>query len=104
LETLAAGTFACEPPRIGGVERVVGYVDDTLDDALARRVGRLALASFGADLESSTTCAPRWLTPLLDPGSMLLFDEFDGGDDAFGDPVTGRSGGCLGRGWRCRRR
>jgi hypothetical protein len=54
LETLAAGTFACEPPRIRGVELVVGYFDDTLDDALARQVGRVGLASLDADLESST--------------------------------------------------
>jgi predicted O-methyltransferase YrrM len=78
FETLATGTFACEPPRIRGVELVVGYFDDTLDDALARQVGRVALASLDADLESSTTCALRWLTPLLDRGSLLLFDEFDG--------------------------
>jgi predicted O-methyltransferase YrrM len=78
FETLAVGTFACEPPRIRGVELVVGYFDDTLDDGLARRVGRVALASLDADLESSTTRALRWLTPLLDRGSLLLFDEFDG--------------------------
>jgi predicted O-methyltransferase YrrM len=78
FETLPAGTFACEPPRIRGVDVVVGQFDDTLDDALARRVGRVALASLDADLESSTMCALRWLTPLLDRGSLLLFDEFDG--------------------------
>jgi predicted O-methyltransferase YrrM len=78
FETLAAGTFACEPPRIHGVELVIGSFDDTLDDALARRVGRVALASLDADLESSTICALRWLTPLLGQGSLLLFDEFDG--------------------------
>jgi predicted O-methyltransferase YrrM len=78
FETLAAGTFACEPPRLRGVELVVGDFDDTLDEALARRVGRVALASLDADLESSTICALRWLTPLLGEGSLLLFDEFDG--------------------------
>jgi len=78
FETLAAGTFACDPPRIRGVELVVGSFADTLDDALARRVGRVALASLDADLESSTMSALRWLTPLLDQGSLLLFDEFDG--------------------------
>jgi hypothetical protein len=69
FETLASGTFACEPPRIRGVELVVGYFDDALDDALARRVGRVALASLDADLESSTMCALRWLTQLIDQGS-----------------------------------
>jgi predicted O-methyltransferase YrrM len=78
FETLVAGTFACEPPRIRGVKFVVGYFADSLDDVLARRVGRVALASLDADLESSTLCALRWLTPLLDQGSLLLFDEFDG--------------------------
>jgi predicted O-methyltransferase YrrM len=78
FETLPPGTFACKPPRIRGVEFVVGYFDDSLDDALARRVGPVALASLDADLESSTMCALSWLTPLLMPGSLLLFDEFDG--------------------------
>jgi predicted O-methyltransferase YrrM len=82
FETLEPGTFACEQPRIRGVEFVVGYFDDTLDDALAHRVGRVALASLDADLESSTLCALRWLTPLLDQGSLLLFDEFDGAGGA----------------------
>ncbi len=78
FETLAPGTFACKPPRIRGVDFVVGYFDATLDDTLARRVGPVALASLDADLESSTMCALTWLTPLLTPGSLLLFDEFDG--------------------------
>jgi hypothetical protein len=60
------------------VKFVVGNFADSLDDVLARRVGRVALASLDADLESSTLCALRWLTPLLDQGSLLLFDEFDG--------------------------
>jgi predicted O-methyltransferase YrrM len=78
FETLTPGTFACEQPRIRGVEFVVGYFEDSLDDNLARRVGPVALASLDADLESSTLCALRWLTPLLHQGSLLLFDEFDG--------------------------
>ena len=78
FETLASGTFACEPPRIRGVELVVGYFDDALDDALARRVGRVALGRSTPTSKSSTMCALRWLTPLIDQGSLLLFDEFDG--------------------------
>jgi hypothetical protein len=34
-----------------------------------------SLASLDTDLESSTTCALRWLTLLLDHGSLLLFDD-----------------------------
>lgn len=78
FETLEPGTFACNPPDIDGVELVVGYFQDTLDDELAARVGQVALASLDADLESATLCALRWLTPLLRDGSLLLFDEFDG--------------------------
>lgn len=81
-ENLTPGTFAGEVPDIPGVEFVIGRFCDTLDDELAGRVGRVALASLDADLESSTLCALRWLTPLLDEGSLLLFDEFDGGDGA----------------------
>lgn len=81
-ENLPPGTFAGDVPDIRGVEFVVGWFRDTLDDVLAARVGRVALACLDADLESSTRCALHWLTPLLDEGSLLLFDEFDGGGGA----------------------
>lgn len=81
-ETLAPGTFACAPPRIGGVEIVEGYFEDSLTPALARRVGSVSLASLDADLYSSTLCALRWLTPLLHTGSLLLFDEFLGENES----------------------
>jgi hypothetical protein len=81
-DELAAGTFACAPPRIRGVEIVEGYYKDSLTPALARRVGRVSLASVDCDLHSSTLCALRWLTPLLGTGSLLLFDEFLGGQEA----------------------
>ena len=77
-EEAEIGAFACEPPRIRGVEIVKGYFEDSLTPELASRVGRVAMASLDADLYSSTTCALRWLTPLLGTGSLLLFDEFLG--------------------------
>jgi hypothetical protein len=49
---------------------------------LRRRVGRVAFAHLDADLFSSTLFALRWLTPLLNTGSVLQFDEFIGGDCA----------------------
>jgi hypothetical protein len=64
------------------VEIVVGYFQDSLTDELARRVGSVSFASFDADLYSSTTCALRWLTPLLHTGSLLLFDEFLGENES----------------------
>jgi Macrocin-O-methyltransferase (TylF) len=81
-ENLEVGHFACKPPKIRGAEIVVGYFDASLTPELAQRVGRVALASLDADLFSSTLCALTWLTPLLGHGSLLLFDEYLGGDEA----------------------
>jgi hypothetical protein len=81
-ENLERGAFACVPPSIPGVHVIEGYFEDSLTDELAQRVGRVALASFDADLYSSTLCALRWLTPLLDTGSLLLFDQYLGGGGA----------------------
>jgi hypothetical protein len=78
FENAEVGAFACRPPEIAGVEIVDGYFEDSLTPELARRVGRVALASLDADLYSSTLCALRWLTPLLTAGSLLLFDEYLG--------------------------
>lgn len=63
-ENLQVGYFAGKPPRIRGVEIVKGYFDKTLTPELARRVGRVALASLDADLFSSTLFALGWLYPL----------------------------------------
>ena len=53
-----------------------------LTPELTREVGRVSLAHFDADLHSSTACALTCVTPLLQPGSLLLFDEFLGEDPA----------------------
>ena len=80
-ENQGVGAFACAPPRIPGVHIVEGFFEDSLTPELAQRVGRVALASLDADLYSSTLCALRWLTPLLGPGSVLLFDEYLGANE-----------------------
>lgn len=81
-EHLAAGTFATQVPKLAGVRIVEGYFDDSLTPALATEVGAVSLAHLDADLYSSTVTALNWLTPLLQPGSLLLFDEFCGEDPA----------------------
>ena len=81
-ENLPAGNFATQVPRLTGVRIVEGFFEDSLTPALAREVGRVSLAHFDADLHSSTACALDWVTPLLQPGSLLLFDEFLGEDPA----------------------
>ena len=80
FENAEVGTFAADPPKIAGVEMVVGYFENSLTPELAKRVGSVAFASLDADLYSSTMTALRWLTPLLHTGSLLLFDEFIGED------------------------
>lgn len=82
FENADVGTFAGPVPKIRGVVFVKGYFESTCTDELRMRVGRVALAHLDADLQSSTLCALRWLTPLLNTGSILQFDEFVGGGRA----------------------
>jgi predicted O-methyltransferase YrrM len=77
-ENLPAGNFATPVPKLAGVRIVEGFFEDSLTPQLAREVGKVSLAHFDADLESSTGRALDWLTPLLQPGSVLVFDEFLG--------------------------
>jgi hypothetical protein len=81
-ENLAAGTFATPVPTLRGVRIVKGFFEDSLTPALAKEVGPVSLAHFDADLFSATETALNWIDPLLHGGSLLLFDEFDGTDDA----------------------
>jgi hypothetical protein len=81
-EHLAPGTFATPVPILRGVRIVDGFFEDSLTTGLAGEVGRVSFAHFDADLHSSTACALDWVTPLLEPGALLLFDEFCGEDPA----------------------
>lgn len=81
-ENAPVGSFAGPVPKIPGVVFVKGYFEETCTEDLRRRVGRVAFAHLDADLHSSTLCALRWLTPMLNTGSILLFDEFIGGGRA----------------------
>jgi Macrocin-O-methyltransferase (TylF) len=82
FENAPVGAFAGPVPKIEGVVFVKGYFEQTCTEDLRQRVGRVAFAHLDADLFSSTLCALRWLTPLLNTGSILQFDEFIGGDCA----------------------
>jgi hypothetical protein len=78
FEGARPGAFACAPPTIPGVELVVGWFADVLTPQLAAGIGRVALASLDADCYSSTRSALRWLTDVVDVGSLLVFDEYLG--------------------------
>lgn len=78
FESAPVGAFAQAVPKIPGVIFVKGYFDKTLTPELQARIGQVAFAHLDADLYSSTKTALEWLTPLLNTGSLLLFDEFDG--------------------------
>jgi predicted O-methyltransferase YrrM len=81
-EHLKKGTFATEVPRLRGVRIVDGFFENSLTDQLAKEIGRISLAHLDADLYSSTLTALNWMTPLLQPGSVLLFDELIGEEPA----------------------
>jgi hypothetical protein len=81
-EHLPAGNFATPVPTLLGVRVVKGFFDSSLTPQLAGEVGRVSLAHVDVDLYESTKCVLTWLTPLLVPGSLLLFDEFCGEDPA----------------------
>lgn len=81
-EHLKKGTFATEVPKLRGVRIVNGFFEDTLTDQLAEEIGQISFAHLDADLYSSTLTALNWMTPLLQPGCVLLFDELIGEDPA----------------------
>ena len=81
-EHLPKGNFATPVPRLTGMRIVKGFFDKSLTPELAAEVGRVSLAHLDADLYESTVTVLDWLTPLLGPGSLLLFDEFLGEDPA----------------------
>jgi predicted O-methyltransferase YrrM len=78
FENAKAGTFAGRVPSISGVNFVKGYFETTLTPQLRDEIGKVAFAHLDADLYTSTIYVLTWLTPLLDVGSLLLFDEFIG--------------------------
>lgn len=82
FENAKTGEFAGPVPKISGVNFVKGYFEQTCTPELKARIGQIAFAHMDADLYSSTLFALHWMTGSLDTGSLLLFDEFEGGERA----------------------
>lgn len=74
---LPAGTFKVEQvPDVPGAELVVGWFEDTLADFLTRHPDPVAFLHLDADLYSSTITVLEHVGPRLQPGSVIVFDEY----------------------------
>jgi predicted O-methyltransferase YrrM len=74
---LPAGTFATgQLPDVAGAELVVGWFNDTLADFLAHHPDPVAFLHLDADLYSSTVTVLEHVGPRLEPGSVIVFDEY----------------------------
>jgi predicted O-methyltransferase YrrM len=71
------GAFAVpEPPSVPGAELVVGWFDDTLPGFLEAHPGPVDLLHVDGDLYSSAVTVLEQVGPRLQPGSIVIFDEF----------------------------
>lgn len=74
---IPAGTFATgQLPDVPGAKLVVGWFNDTLADFLADHPGPVAFLHLDADLYSSTVTILEHVGPRLQPGSVIVFDEY----------------------------
>lgn len=71
-----AGQFAQEPPTIPGATIVVGLFEDTLPAFLAEHDDPIAFLHVDADLYASTKTVLDLVGDRLQPGAVVLFDEF----------------------------
>jgi hypothetical protein len=71
------GTFALDHiPTIPGAEIVPGWFADTVAPWLDANPGTIAFAHIDCDLYSSTATVLGALADRLEPGAVLVFDEF----------------------------
>ena len=61
---------------VEGVNIVAGRFEESLTPAVQNRVGKVAIAWIDCDLYESTVPVLRFLTPLLDEGTLLFFDDW----------------------------
>ena len=71
------GKFAVQQyPKVGDAELHVGWFSDTLPKFLANNSGSAAFLHLDADLYSSTVTVLAELDERIEPGTVLLFDEY----------------------------
>ena len=74
---IPAGTFKTDSlPEVPGAELVVGLFEHTLPDFLASHDDPVAFVHLDADLYSSTATVLEHVGPRLQPGSVIIFDEY----------------------------
>ncbi|GAB3503963.1 class I SAM-dependent methyltransferase [Amycolatopsis cihanbeyliensis] len=77
LAGVPAGAFARDDlPEVPGAHLVVGLFADTLPDFLAAHRGRVDFLHVDSDLYSSARTVLEQVGPRLEPGSVIVFDEF----------------------------
>ena len=72
------GTYSSDGaiPKIHGGEFIVGEFQDTLIEFFSVSRPKASVINFDADLYSSTLCALRACQNVIDPSTILIFDEF----------------------------
>jgi predicted O-methyltransferase YrrM len=74
---IPAGTFKTDDlPEVPGAELVVGLFEHTLPDFLASHSDPVAFIHLDADLYSSTATVLEHVGPRLQPGTVIVFDEY----------------------------
>ena len=73
-----AGSYSSDGniPKISGGEFIVGKFEDTLPSFFSTVRPTASIINFDADLYSSTICALKYASPVIDPQTILIFDEF----------------------------
>lgn len=72
------GQIPEEIKDLSNVELIVGRVDDTLAEFISRHPFKISFVHMDLDIYSSTKYCLDKLKPLLQSGSIILFDEFHG--------------------------
>lgn len=62
-------------PKLKGGEFIVGEFEKTLPEFFALKRPKASLINFDADLYSSTLCALKYSSPVIDEKTVLVFDE-----------------------------
>ena len=68
-------------PKISNVEFVIGKFEETLENFFATERPMASVINFDADLYSSTLCALINCHKVIDPNTLLIFDEMIGNEN-----------------------